>query len=70
MELWEILGIAILAGPLFLTLISLTIVFIKTGYEDYFASKRTKLIPSELDELKLYIEELKAFKDNLETNDS
>ena len=58
-----------LAGPLVFTLISLVFTFIKTGYEDFIESRREHwVLKDTVEEVKEYIEQLKAFKKDLEKN--
>ena len=67
MELWKVPGVIILAGPLFITLICLVFTFIKTGYEDFIESRRERwVLKDTVEEVKEYIEQLKAFKKDLE----
>lgn len=67
METLETIGIFILIGPLVVTIIILTGVFIQAGLEDfknYLHNK--KIVSSKKDEIKLYIEEVKKFKKKID----
>ncbi len=58
MELWEILGVIILLGPLAFTSICLAITMIHTGIEELLRKAPEPAYSMEID-LKRYIEEVK-----------
>jgi hypothetical protein len=67
LNIWEILGILILAGPLLVTLIALTYVYVRTGIEELVGRTKEPAFEMEMDlskyimtnrELKKYVDEL------------
>jgi len=64
LELWEIIGVSILAGPLILTNICLAICMIHTGIEEWLGKAPEPAYEMEID-LKRYIQDVKALIDSL-----
>jgi len=58
MELWEIIGVGILAGPLILTSLCLAIVMIRTGIEELLKKAPEPAYRMDMN-LSRYIEEVK-----------